>query len=141
MKYLIVTINSFQLALDIKKVFEIIIPGVDGNTAPEKMLGDKSMIYQDKNIPILFAADSLFNIPSDKPENFRIILCEINNTQFGLLVDNANEIVSISKEDICSVKKYPREIETDILDGKFNDDDNEIYILAPDKILTAVKTV
>ena len=57
MKYLVFTINSFRLALDINKVFEVVIPGLDGNTSSEKMLTEKSMTYQEKQIPIIFFAD------------------------------------------------------------------------------------
>ncbi len=141
MKYLVSTINSCRLALDVNKVREIIIPGLNGNTSPEKILNEKMIAYQDQQIPIIILANFLFSIPSEIPDDFRIIICEINKKTFGLLVDNADEIVRLSQEDIISTDKNSSEIKTDFLDGKFADDDKEIYIVAPDKILSVVEAV
>jgi len=141
MKYLVFTISSFRLALDINKVVEIIIPGVGGSTSSDKILAEKSMKFQDKQITIITLGDYLFNIPTDSPEGFRIILCEIEGKQLGLLVDNADEIIRLSQDRIISTEKCSPLIKTDILDGKFVEDEKEIYIVAPDKILTAVKAL
>lgn len=141
MKYLVSTINSCRLALDVNKVCEIIIPGLNGNTSPEKILNEKKMMYQDQQIPIIILANFLFSIPPETPDDFRIIICEINNKIFGLLFDSADEIVRLSQENIMSTDKNSSEIKTDFLDGKFVDDDKEIYIVAPDKILTIVEAV
>ncbi len=139
MKYLVFTISSFRLALDINKVVEILIPGVGGSTSPEKIIAEKSMKYEDKQIPIITLADYLFNIPTDNPEDFRIILCEIDGKILGLLVDNADEIIRLSQDNIMSTEKCSPLIKTDFLDGKFVEDEKEIYIVAPDKILSVVK--
>ncbi len=141
MKYLVFTINSFRLALDINKVVEIVIPGVGSSTSPEKILAEKSMKYQDKQIPIIIVADYLFNIPADSSEDFRIILCELDGKLLGLLVDNADEIIRLSQDRIKSTEKCSPLIKTDFLDGKFVEDEKEIYIVATDKILSVVKAV
>lgn len=139
MKYLSFTINLCRFALDINQVFEILIPGINGNISPEKMLAEKSMVYQDRQIPIIILADFLFNIPQDNPVDFRIILCEINGKIFGLLVDNADEIVCLSQENIISASKSSPELKTDFLRGKFVEDGKEIFIVEPNKILSAVE--
>lgn len=141
MKYLVFRINSFRFALDISKVVEIQIPGVNGNTLAEKMLAEKSMLYQEKQIPIIILADFLFDLPSKNRDDFRIILIETDGKQFGLLVDNADEIVRLSQEDIITTAKSSPELKADFLDGKFVEEDKEIYIVAPDKIISAVKAV
>ncbi len=141
MKYLVFRIGSFRLALDINNVLEIIIPGLNGNNPPEKLLSEKLMIYNEKQVQILCLADILFNLPVDNSINFRIIIIELNGDRFGLMVDNADEIVLIAPEDINKTKDYPREIQANILEGKYIEEKKEIYILAPDKILSAVKTI
>jgi chemotaxis signal transduction protein len=141
MKYLVFTINSFRLALEINKVVEILIPGAGGTGYPEKIRAEKSIKYQDKQIPIITLADYLFNIPGDGAEDFRVILCELEGKQLGLLVDNADEIIRLSPDQIILTEKCSSLIKTDFLDGKFVEDEKEIYIVAPDKILSALKTV
>lgn len=139
MKYLIFTINSFRLALDIGKIVEILIPGVNGNTAPEKMLAEKSLTVQNKQIPIITLADLLFNVPPGIPDDFRIILIELNDKLLGLIVDNADEIILIPEENIKSAEKIAPEIKSDIICGKISEEEKDIYIVAPDKILSVVE--
>ena len=141
MKYLVFTISSFRLALDITKVIEIIIPGAGGSTSPEKIITEKVMKYQDKMIPITNLAETIFNIPPAIPSSFRVVLSELDGKPVGLLVDNADEIISLSDDQIKTTKKYASALKTDFIESKFVEDEKDIYILAPNKILSAIKTV
>jgi len=141
MKYLVFTIDSCRLALEVNKVREIIIPGLNAGTTPEKILSEKKMVFQDRKIPVIILADFLFDIPSNRPERFRIVVCEINDKAIGLLVDSADEIIRLSKENIISTDKSSQKLRTDFLDGKFVDDNREIFIVAPDKILNVIEAV
>jgi len=141
MKYLVFTINSIRFAVDIKNIMEIMIPGINGNISAEKMQTEKSILYQDKQVSIIPVSDLLLITPSKIRDDFKIIFCEIKGEVLGLLVDNADEIIRLPEEVAISKEKYRSEINADLIDGMFCEDEKEVYIVSPEKIFSLVKTI
>ena len=141
MKFLISTINSFRLGIDINNILEVVIPGINSSESPEKILHEKSMVYQDNKITIINTAEMLFNIPPEISNNYRIILCEVKGEIIGLMVDNADEIVRLPGENRLSTEKYTSDLKPDFVEGKYIEDEKEIYIIALQRIVSAVKAL
>jgi len=141
MKYLVFTINSIRFAVDIKNIMEIMIPGINGNISAEKMQTEKSILYQDKQVSIIPVSDLLLITPSKIRDDFKIIFCEIKGEVLGLLVDNADEIIRLPEGVAISKEKYRSEINADLIDGMFCEDEKEVYIVSPEKIFSLVKTI
>jgi len=147
MKYLILSLGSYKFAVNIVDITEIVIPGISGNDRPEQILQSRTINIRDNSggskisIPVFDLSEVILFSTGQRRGDFRVIICELNKSRFGLIVDNADEIMRISENEIGSLKSMPEPIKTDFLKGIIEEEERRIFIILPEKIISYVKTV
>jgi purine-binding chemotaxis protein CheW len=138
--YLSFTICNELFALNVAKVLEVlqkqkitVIPN-----APDYIKG--IINFRGEIVPV-FEARTKFNfLPRNQEDSFVIIVLDlsVNEDVFrvGAIVDKVKDVINIEEQDIKPVPPMSKDFNTEFLAGIYNQNDDFIMILNPDKIFS-----
>jgi len=145
MKYLIVKLGNNKFAFEIESVVEIIIPGVAGRDNADKIKSTNKITYRrneadrEKQIPVVDLSGFALKFPVSNIDDFKVVICEWDGKLFGLIVDDADEILKLAGDDIMPTSNITPEINGEIISGYVKEDRGNLYIISPGVILSLIK--
>ena len=131
-QYLCAGLGGHWLGIEINDILEIINPhdqkvGFD--------IRDRDRLnYHDKQIPAIHLSDHLKSEQTAYHTNNRIIVCDLNEQVFGLVVDSAEEIIRIEEQQIKPLSSDETNFKTDILSAIIEQEDRTVHILSVEKL-------
>ena len=136
MKYLIVKLGNNKFAIEMESVVEIIIPGVAGRDNADKIKSTNKMTYRkseaDKEgqIPVVNLCGLAQRFPVSNMDNFKVVVCEWEGELIGLIVDNADEILKLTGNEIMTASNITPDVNGEIIYGYAKEDSGNLYIIS-----------
>jgi chemotaxis signal transduction protein len=115
------------------------MPGFMGADDSERILGDKTVGYENSRLPVVDISKFIPGKHDLNTIDFRIVICDFNQQLYGLLVDSAVEITRVEPANIGPAENIPDGMESSLVTGIINEENRKIYILSPDRLLSKIQ--
>ena len=145
MKYLIVKLGNNKFAIEMESVVEIIIPGVAGRDNADKIKSTNKMTYRkseaDKEgqIPVFNLCGLAQRFPVSNMDNFKVVVCEWEGELIGLIVDNADEILKLTGNEIMTASNITPDVNGEIISGYAKEDSGNLYIISLEAMFSLIR--
>lgn len=133
-QYLCTKVGSHWLGIDIHKVIEIVNPNDEGYHVFDGEGKSGTIKYRGNYIPTIHLGESIKSEDIKYVTSSRILITDIEDNTFGLIVDSAEEILRIPKKGVKSVDEISPEFSSEILDGLIEEEERKIHIISVDKV-------
>ncbi len=131
-QYLCAGSGGKWLGIEINNILEIVNPG--DQKAAFKIQDSGKFIYRERQIPAVQLNEHLTAEKVAYHTNNRIIVCDLNDQIFGIVVDSAEEIIRIPEGQIRPFSGEKSNIKSDILDGIIEQEDRTVHVLSVEKL-------
>jgi len=133
-QFLCVKIGGRWLGVDATRIVEIINPSSSDNSAMQFKDEGKSINYHGRILPTIHLADILLGSATRYDTSQRVLISETGERMAGLIVDSAEEIIRIPKEQLSLLDASSSDINAESLDGIIETEEKRINILSLDKL-------
>jgi len=133
-QFLCVKIGGRWLGVDASKIVEIVNPASDEHAGMEIKKDSNTISYHGKILQTIQLADILIGTHTHYDTAQRILISEVGERMAGLIVDSAEEIVRIPKENIVAIDPTQSDLNIESLEGTIEMEEKKISILSLDKL-------
>ncbi len=134
MEFLCFSVKNRRFGIDILKIAEILGPGNHISDQPAFSAERAFIEYKGSEISVIGLRKVLFDTTDSETETARLIICESNGRQMGIIVDTVDEIIRVAKENLSIPGSIPSDIASETVKGAIRQDDEVIYILSPSRL-------
>ena len=133
-QFLCFKIRGYWFGIDVENVIEIVNPTSLNNTDSPVFPGDDSFVYHGAVLPNVHLEDILFGEQVKYDTSKRILVSEISDLKAGIIVDSAEEILSVGDEQIRQLTPGLVPFNNEYLNGYIPSEERNIYLISSDKI-------
>jgi chemotaxis signal transduction protein len=135
-QFLCFRVGQYLFGLDVQNAVEII--GLKGGQVPVTPITDDNFVYEGQSLKSLHLAELLLGSSLRTPNDYRVIIAEKGRRRFGLLVDSAEEIIRVTKEDIIKPESLNENLRAENISGMIIKNEKAVYIINIKKLLETI---
>lgn len=132
------TINNQWFALEIKNIEEIVKPVKHIKSSTDSDIS-RTYSYRGTDLPFLFLENRLFNSAAAIPKDYRILIIKSGERMQAVIVDTAEEIIHIGRDNLRPLGQESSDLQTDLLNGKIVLEDRVVYIVSAANLSALVR--
>lgn len=133
-QFLCFKMRGHWFGIDVENVIEIVNPTSLNNTDSPAFPDDDSFVYHDTAMPAIHLADLLFGEQVKYDTSKRVLVSEINALRAGIIVDSAEEILSVGEEQVRPLSPGLAPFNNEYLGGYISSEERNIYLISSEKL-------
>jgi len=132
-QYLCFKISDYWLGIDVGNVVEIIKP------KSNDVLKSDRFDFEGKKLPVVNLADLLLGEQIKSDTDKRVLISEFDGNKAALIVDSAEEILSVENDESNSLEASSIPLNSEYLDGYLALEERNVYLVSPVKLTQLIE--
>lgn len=132
-QYLCFKISDYWLGIDVGNVVEIIKP------KSNDVLKSDRFDFEGKKLPVVNLADLLLGEQIKSDTDKRVLISEFDGNKAALIVDSAEEILSVENDESNSLETSSIPLNSEYLDGYLAFEERNVYLVSPVKLTQLIE--
>ena len=132
-QYLCFKISDYWLGIDVGNVVEIIKP------KSNDVLKSDRFDFEGKKLPVVNLADLLLGEQIKSDTDKRVLISEFDGNKAALIVDSAEEILSVENDESNSLEASSIPLNSEYLDGYLAFEERNVYLVSPVKLTQLIE--
>ncbi len=137
-QYLCAKVGAFYLGVQAEEVIEIVKPNSEGFHHFDGEGKGDSIKYNGEYIPLVYLSDFVKGERDHYISTSKVLISEKNSKRFGLVVDSAEEIIRIPKNEMNLSASDGEDVQFEALDSVLDVEDKKVHIISVDKVFDLV---
>ncbi|MEW5925004.1 MAG: chemotaxis protein CheW [Candidatus Zixiibacteriota bacterium] len=133
-QFLCFKIRGYWFGMDVENVIEIVNPTSLSNADSPAFPGEDNIVYHGATLPTIHLEDLLFGEQVKYDTSKRILVSEINALRAGIIVDSAEEILSVGNDQIRKLTPGLTPINYEYLEGYIPSEERNIFLISSEKL-------